>query len=106
MAKYIDVEKAKEKENGAFISRVKDYCNAEKNISRHELELELVLHNHLMEVLDFLPAEDVRKERHGHWAKRKGMVVCSECGREGLANFDAPYCAYCGALMDGKEADK
>lgn len=56
---------------------------------------------------------DVAPVVHGHWIKtnlmfassqtgRHGNVhVCSNCGEQSGFGFKTPYCAICGAKMDG-----
>lgn len=50
---------------------------------------------------------------HGHWIKTEHMFaststgrsgnihVCSECGEQSGVGFKTPWCAICGAKMDG-----
>ena len=53
-----------------------------------------------------LSAADVAPVRHGKWDSNSIAIVCSECGRAfNLVEMFAHYCPWCGALMDGKEAD-
>ena len=59
-------------------------------------------------------AEDVAPVRHGRWIKPvpgDGQPYCSECHVEqpwfyGYGYYHRHYCPNCGALMDGKEADR
>lgn len=53
-----------------------------------------------------MPAADVASVRHGKWGSNSIAIVCSECGRAfSLIEMFAHYCPWCGALMDGKEAE-
>lgn len=54
---------------------------------------------------------------HGHWIKTEHMFaststgrsgnihVCSECGEQSGVGFKTPWCAICGAKMDGGDTD-
>ena len=61
-----------------------------------------------------IPAADVAPVRHGRWIKPvpgDGQPYCSECHVEqpwfyGYGYYHRHYCPNCGALMDGKEADR
>lgn len=61
-----------------------------------------------------LSAADVAPVRHGRWIKPvpgDGEPYCSECHVEqpwfyGYGYYHRDYCPNCGALMDGKEADR
>ena len=61
-----------------------------------------------------IPAADVAPVRHGRWIKPvpgDGEPYCSECHVEqpwfyGYGYYHRDYCPNCGALMDGKEADR
>ncbi len=50
-----------------------------------------------------LPTIEAEPVRHGKWVKHGGdkypYYECSECGHDN--NMKNPYCAYCGAKMDG-----
>lgn len=60
------------------------------------------------------PSADVAPVRHGRWIKPvpgDGGPYCSECHVEqpwfyGYGYYHRDYCPNCGALMDGKEADR
>lgn len=58
-------------------------------------------------ILNQLPAADVVAVRHGRWERTEGNPYpsCSECGCESLSRADRPYCQFCGAKMDGGQAD-
>lgn len=49
-----------------------------------------------------------REGAHAHWTTKRdhshdGEWYCSACGYEPLVFENAPYCAWCGAQMDGGE---
>lgn len=50
----------------------------------------------ILEKLDALPVEDVKKVKHGHWNIDS---TCSECGVHVLSNYMS-YCPNCGAKMN------
>lgn len=71
----------------------------------------------IRDIIDAIPAADVRPERHGYWSDKMIAVPqknkvgyheddyafgfqCSECGE--ILNKTA-YCGNCGAKMDGKD---
>lgn len=68
----------------------------------------------VIEFVENLPAADVAPVRHGRWIKPvpgDGEPYCSECHAEqpwfyGYGYYESDYCPNCGALMDGKEADR
>ena len=54
--------------------------------------------------LKAMPAADVQSVKHGKWlSKIEGDIYdfseCSECGN--MESCETPYCAQCGARMDG-----
>jgi hypothetical protein len=58
------------------------------------------------------PTADVKKVVHGYW-KRRGYLdqCCSVCGEtpdreQGETPPEYDICPYCGALMDGPEAEE
>lgn len=63
-------------------------------------------------LLNEVPAADVRLERHGEWDDSDGEhTKCSICGyfapiipqyQDEPITWDAPFCPHCGAKMDGK----
>lgn len=55
---------------------------------------------------------DAEPVRHGHWIKEKyERPICSVCGNKGFLSIidsitgDFPYCAWCGAKMDGGKTE-
>lgn len=69
----------------------------------------------LQNIVDKIPAADVRKAKHGKWVFNKddacfadGGLYCSLCERYGVRDSTGRwnktnYCPYCGAIMDGKD---
>lgn len=77
--------------------------------------------NNYSETLDFIdltPTIDAEPVKHGHWIEKEyeydGLMAekmfrtCSVCGKEQMQKLDdnfkpflTPYCANCGAKMDG-----
>lgn len=68
------------------------------------------------------PTVDAVPVKHGHWIEKeykygglmaeKMFCICSVCGEEQIQKLDdkfeqfmTPYCANCGAKMDGGESD-
>ena len=95
MAKYIDIDKAKE---------TKVY-----SAERHEYIIPVAN-------LDWLPPADVQEVKHGHWTFRYGgtykrsKCYCSVCGKPNgvggiISNQKKPYCPNCGARMDGGDTE-
>ena len=61
----------------------------------------------IRDIIDAMPAADVRPERHGRWIPEADYGICSECGAD-HSIFDTEYVAYCpgcGAKMDGKDGE-
>lgn len=57
-------------------------------------------YEHVIEILDDIPAADVAPVRHGRWKRyRKNLGECSECGE--VVSVRNNYCPHCGAKMDG-----
>ncbi len=62
------------------------------------------------QILEFIPAADVRPERHGVWLPLettngkygKKVFECSECK---TFHFPSEFCPKCGALMDADKKD-
>lgn len=57
-----------------------------------------------LRIIENIPAADVQPVRHGRWLlKFDGDIYeyreCSKCGNTG--SCETPYCAQCGARMDG-----
>lgn len=60
--------------------------------------------------LKTIPTADVAEVRHGKWLhennpntdiyEHRPLSICSECGHTRIG--DKPYCAECGAKMDGE----
>lgn len=77
---------------------------------------ELYLPIHFIDfVIDEMPTANVQLVRHGRWEGYRSIIgdyfKCSECGNHanvptcmGESIFD--FCPYCGAKMDGEEANK
>ena len=68
----------------------------------------------VLSCIEIQPSADVVPVRHGYWIKTSLMFassngkhgnvhVCSNCGEQSGVGFKTPYCAICGAKMDGKE---
>ena len=80
MAKHIDVEilKSAMLENINIMAKVLGEKNADSYVSV----------NHVIDLIDGLPAADVQEVRHGRWECNydRGafyiVYVCSECGRK------------------------
>ena len=57
--------------------------------------------------IDKQPTVEADPITHGHWQGVNPMVdtiECSNCGHQELSNeLATPYCAWCGANMDGSE---
>lgn len=61
-------------------------------------------HKHIIELLDILPASDVKPDE-GEWRKLKywdGVYVCSNCGKKTWSAKEYDYCPNCGAFMKGE----
>lgn len=93
MAKYIELEVAKEAVRKAE-------CDANWDECRFDAEF-------IENALDFVPAADVALVVHGRWIADGDFFICSQCEAEmnqknslGADNFKN-YCPYCGAKMDG-----
>ncbi len=67
-------------------------------------------HNHILHILDKLPAADVVEVVHGEWIEKQIPLAwcdddvdiayqCSICGCNDLV--ESSYCSGCGAKMDG-----
>ena len=59
----------------------------------------------ICKVVANMPAADVQPVKHGRWLSRcEGDIYefseCSECGN--MESCETPYCAQCGARMDGE----
>lgn len=54
--------------------------------------------------MEGVPADDVATVRYGHWVD-DGIVICSECGKRSVEDFETPYCQWCGAKMDGNDGE-
>ena len=66
----------------------------------------------LVDVMATVPTADVQEVKRGYWkfnqhSKMVASFICSEC-QNGFYNFGnskilnpTPYCAFCGARMDG-----
>jgi hypothetical protein len=93
MARYVDVDKAKEifhnKTGGSsFDSFIDDAPTADVVEVRHGKWLPIVIQDNYLEP----PYCDT--------------IKCSECGQEADVSFhDAKYCFECGAKMDGGKAE-
>lgn len=99
MAKHIDVEilKSAMLENINIMAKVLGEKNADSYVSV----------NHVIDLIDGLPAADVQEVRHGHWKKRMSTpssLKCSNCGNS--HEYNTTYCPWCGARMDGEEGGK
>ena len=60
----------------------------------------------MVELVDYLLANDVTITRHGRWKCGRPCPVCGEDRFKGLdadiwADWEPPYCPNCGAKMDG-----
>ena len=53
------------------------------------------------DIIKLIPIADVQPVNRGHWIETDyGMFYeCSECGN--MESCETPYCAQCGARMDG-----
>ena len=106
MAKHIDVEilKSAMLENINIMAKVLGEKNADSYVSV----------NHVIDLIDGLPAADVQEVRHGRWITSEiatdfGCTSCSCCHSEyyigDLQNLEGDndfvmYCPNCGARMD------
>ena len=54
--------------------------------------------------IDNAPSIEAEPVRHGHWYWADNVRCCSMCGQRSIY-FEAPYCQWCGAKMDGKDGD-
>lgn len=70
----------------------------------------------VLEYAESLPTADVAPVRHEYWIKTSLMFassngkhgnvhVCSNCGEQSGVGFKTPYCAICGAKMDGNKVE-
>lgn len=61
----------------------------------------------IKELIESIPAADVRPERHGHWAICSDgyYPYCSECKEEPKNGVMSDFCPKCGAKMDGKNGE-
>ena len=61
------------------------------------------------DVIENAPTADVEEVRHGQWESFEipHMMRCSECGVSDLDihRTKFAFCPYCGAIMDGGEAE-
>lgn len=87
------------------VSRSKDNHRTVEGSLVHAQE-----HNHILHILDKLPAADVVEVVHAYWDKDRvtGAMSCSNCrmpppGDAELEDFyESAYCQSCGAKMDRK----
>lgn len=100
MARYIDAD--------MLISELSASCMP---IDDREISGLFDCDESIRDIIDAIPAADVRPERHGHWGSEKigysGIMFrrCSCCGHCGVDDEYANYCARCGAKMDRKDND-
>ena len=67
------------------------------------------MYSDVMDMIDDAPTIDVQPVKHGRWlVKFEGEIYefseCSECGN--TESCETPYCAQCGARMDGGNEDE
>lgn len=94
--------------NAYKTSRSKNNHRTTENSLVHTQE-----HNHILHILDKLPAADVVEVKHGKWVHSEFGTVCTRCGRaydtleimRTTSQFqkEFKFCPNCGAKMDGKE---
>lgn len=91
MAEYIDRD-----------AIYKAFANACTDVLERASEIYYIAgfsYEHVIEILDNIPAADVAPVVHGRW-KRYGRNLgeCSNCGE--IVNIRYNYCPNCGAKMD------
>lgn len=92
MAKYIDIEKAKEV--------IRNYGKGAISDGLKILDpVDDIFY--IQKALEFIPAADAQEVKHGKWIKDRNCRTCSECDFKyydngGLFN----YCPHCGAKMN------
>ena len=64
----------------------------------------------LQNIVDEIPAADVREVKHGEWHNKlyypltnSRYHTCSVCGKELKITFTDNYCPNCGAVMDEED---
>lgn len=93
--KFIDAEE--------ILKRLQDLCS-DDNIWGDE-NFTLVDFAQVEETILDMPAADVQEVKHGRWKKIQYYARCSECRHAvnwASEDFLSPFCANCGARMDGK----
>ena len=83
MSRYIDADK--------MIADIKAMARVYDGITTEEI----------IDYLEKYSSADVVEKKHGRWVHWTGGYECSECTYP--TDYTTPYCAYCGAKMDGKE---
>lgn len=96
-----------------YIEREEAYSLAKKVCEAVDSKPRVSLPRIILDLIDDLPAADVRPARHGRWAKKveidgvlkREYFVCSECGQTRMLNFHN-FCPNCGADMRETEDEK
>ncbi len=89
-----------------YIEREKVIKAAKTNKAVCRCEADIV---DVQNIVNCVPAADVRSERHGHWDDSFDGItpVCSVCGCTHSCFRRTPsYCPNCGAKMDGKDDEQ
>ena len=86
------------------------FANACTDVLERESEIYYIAgfsYEHVIEILDDIPAADVAPVRHGRWVEHEKYTFgtfydCSICGNRILDNGHSwNYCPNCGCCMDG-----
>ena len=101
MAEYIDIEPLR-KQIVEFKTAVKQFAKSSSFLKAYISGIDAV-----MEAIDKLPTADVQEVKRGYWKSQKSSgfyrLADYECSICGYDNDETPYCAFCGAKMEGFE---
>lgn len=91
----------------AVVRYLKGFSEKELSKSPYGMITSSVL-NKAERAVSEMPAADVQPMKYGKWlSKFEGDIYefseCSEC--ENITSCETPYCAQCGARMDGEQND-
>ena len=111
MAEYLCKE---DMSTGEYISRdlalrqLNATCSATSCDNYNGVRCRACAYADAMDFIEAIPAADVQPVKHGKWLSRcEGDIYefseCSECGN--MESCETPYCAQCGARMDGDKND-